>query len=195
MCRCGDKCLKISKVWKIQSIISFWTYSNTYFSVIKRPTLISSTFGFSVSWLNETWFHLVRRPLFGLLYHPRMIDDECGAHSWMWIGRENRSTRRKPAPVPLCPPQIPYDMTWFRTRSVAVASRRLTAWDMARPFGILLSFFYLRHQVKRFMSRVKIVGTNHLKCSWECNSGGFHSGMARLEMQMDVCKETNWLFH
>jgi hypothetical protein len=24
------------------------------------------------------------------------------------IGRGNRSTRRKPAPVPLCPPQTPY---------------------------------------------------------------------------------------
>jgi hypothetical protein len=24
------------------------------------------------------------------------------------IGRENRSTRRKPAPVPFCPPQTPY---------------------------------------------------------------------------------------
>jgi hypothetical protein len=28
----------------------------------------------------------------------------CG----MMIGRGNRSTRRKPAPVPLCPPQIPH---------------------------------------------------------------------------------------
>jgi hypothetical protein len=26
----------------------------------------------------------------------------------MMIGRGNRSTRRKPAPVPLCPPQTPY---------------------------------------------------------------------------------------
>jgi hypothetical protein len=27
----------------------------------------------------------------------------------------NRSTRRKPAPVPLCPPQMPHDLTWTRT--------------------------------------------------------------------------------
>jgi hypothetical protein len=27
------------------------------------------------------------------------------------IGKGNRSTRRKPALVPLCPPQIPYDLT------------------------------------------------------------------------------------
>jgi hypothetical protein len=56
--------------------------------------------------------HLVRRPLFGLLYQPRMIDDgdECGAVGGMRIGRGNESTRRKPAPVPLCPPQIPHDL-------------------------------------------------------------------------------------
>jgi hypothetical protein len=27
------------------------------------------------------------------------------------IGRGNRSTQRNPAPVPLCPPQIPHDLT------------------------------------------------------------------------------------
>jgi hypothetical protein len=34
-------------------------------------------------------------------------DDECGAVGGM-SGRGNQSTQRKPAPVPLCPPQIPY---------------------------------------------------------------------------------------
>jgi hypothetical protein len=63
----------------------------------------------------------------GLLYQPRMIDDDNGAVGGMRIGRGNRSTRRKPAPVPLCPPQIPHDMTWDRTRAAAVGSRRLTA--------------------------------------------------------------------
>jgi type IV secretory pathway VirB6-like protein len=33
-------------------------------------------------------------------------DDECGTVGGMRIGRGNRSTRRKPAPVPLCPPLI-----------------------------------------------------------------------------------------
>jgi hypothetical protein len=37
-------------------------------------------------------------------------DDECGAVGGM-IGRGNRSTRRKPVPVLLCPPQIPHDLT------------------------------------------------------------------------------------
>jgi hypothetical protein len=85
---------------------------------------------FSDGW---DWIHLVRRPPFGLLYQPR-IDDEWGVVGGMIIGRGNRSTRRKTTPVPLCPPQIPHDLTWDRTRAAAVGSRRLTAWAMARPF-------------------------------------------------------------
>jgi hypothetical protein len=47
----------------------------------------------------------------GLLYQPRMIDDDdYGAVGGMRIGRGNRSTRRKPAPVQLYPPQIPHDL-------------------------------------------------------------------------------------
>jgi hypothetical protein len=60
----------------------------------------------------------------GLLYKPQMIDEgDCGAIGGMKIGRRNRSTRRKPAPAPLCPPQIPYD----QTRAAAVGGQRLTA--------------------------------------------------------------------
>jgi hypothetical protein len=72
----------------------------------------------------------------GLLYQPRMIDDDdYGAVGGMRIDKGNRSTRRKPAPVPLCPPQIPHDLTWDRTRAAAVGSQRLTAWTMARPLS------------------------------------------------------------
>jgi hypothetical protein len=42
------------------------------------------------------------------------------------IGRRNRSTMRKPAPVPLCPPQTPHAAR-TRTRAAAVGSQRLTA--------------------------------------------------------------------
>jgi hypothetical protein len=42
------------------------------------------------------------------------------------FGRGNRSTRRKPAPVPLCPPQTPHAAR-TRTRAAAVGSQRLTA--------------------------------------------------------------------
>jgi hypothetical protein len=42
----------------------------------------------------------------GLLYQSRMLmgaDDECGAIGGM-LGRGNQRTRRKPAPMLLCPP-------------------------------------------------------------------------------------------
>jgi hypothetical protein len=42
------------------------------------------------------------------------------------IGRGNQSTRRKPAPVPLCPPQTPH-AAQTRTLAAAVGSQRLTA--------------------------------------------------------------------
>jgi hypothetical protein len=42
------------------------------------------------------------------------------------IGRGDRSTRRKPAPVPLCPPQTPHAAR-TRTLAAAVGSQRLTA--------------------------------------------------------------------
>jgi hypothetical protein len=50
------------------------------------------------------------------------------------IGRGNRSTRRKPAPVTLCPPQTPRAAR-TRTWAAAVGSQRLTALAMARPFN------------------------------------------------------------
>jgi hypothetical protein len=42
----------------------------------------------------------------------------------MRIGRGNRSTWRKPAPVPLCPQQIPHNLTWAGTRAAAVGSQQ-----------------------------------------------------------------------
>jgi hypothetical protein len=61
---------------------------------------------------------------------PGVYDD--GEIGGMMIGRRNRSTRRKLAPVPLCPPQSPHAArTW--TRADAVGSQRLTAWATARP--------------------------------------------------------------
>jgi hypothetical protein len=61
-------------------------------------------------------------------------------------GRGNRSTRRKPAPVPLCPPQTPRAAR-MRTRAAAVGSTRLTAWATARPLKLtkLVCTRYLCH--------------------------------------------------
>jgi hypothetical protein len=50
----------------------------------------------------------------GLLYQPQMIDvGDCGEIDGMMIGRGNRSTQIKPAPAPLCPPQIPRGPPWW----------------------------------------------------------------------------------
>jgi hypothetical protein len=46
----------------------------------------------------------------GLLYQLRMIGEgDCGETCEIKTARGNRSTWRKPAPAPLCPPQIPHD--------------------------------------------------------------------------------------
>jgi hypothetical protein len=87
-------------------------------------------FLFGVEWnrVHYYWGHI------GLLYQPRMVvdDDECVAVGGM-IGRGNRSTQRKLAPVSLCPLQIPHDLTRYRTRAAEMESRRLTARATARP--------------------------------------------------------------
>jgi hypothetical protein len=44
--------------------------------------------------------------------------------------RGNRSTRREPAAIPLCPPKVPYDLTQTRNQDAAVESRPEL---MARP--------------------------------------------------------------
>jgi hypothetical protein len=68
--------------------------------------------------------HSTLRPLNGLLCQPRviMIMEKIGG----MIGRGNRSTRRKPAPELLCPPQTPH-AAHTQTRAAAVGRQHLTA--------------------------------------------------------------------
>jgi hypothetical protein len=81
---------------------------------------------FEKGWIGTEY--IISEPTSDLLYQPRiMMDDgECGAVGGI-IGSGNRSTRRKPAPVRLCPPQIPDYLTRARTRAAAVGRHRLTA--------------------------------------------------------------------
>jgi hypothetical protein len=67
-------------------------------------------------------------------------DDDCGAvgGNENWQGKPKYS-EKKPASLPLFPPQIPNDLTQTRTREAAVGSRRSTAWATARPYN--LSYF------------------------------------------------------
>jgi hypothetical protein len=66
------------------------------------------------------------------------------------IRRGNRSTRRKSASVPLCPPQTPHAAR-TRTRAAAVGSQRLTAWATARP---IRDFPSMRKSVVKVVSCV-----------------------------------------
>jgi hypothetical protein len=57
----------------------------------------------------------------------------------MWSSRWNANWQGKPSPEPLCPPQVPYYLTWARTRAAEVGSRRPTAWaDMVFAFTCIV---------------------------------------------------------
>jgi hypothetical protein len=62
---------------------------------------------------------------------------------WMKIGWGNRRTWRKPAPPPLCPPQIPRVLAWARTRSYDSNSclwlENFWRWRQAFPGNYLVS--------------------------------------------------------
>jgi hypothetical protein len=83
---------------------------------------------------------------------------ECGVVGGRRIGRGNRSTRRKPAPAPHCPPQIPYHLTWDRIRAAAVGSQpelwqspgRVISVIEDRPNRQLPRPFALLFRIKRY---------------------------------------------
>jgi hypothetical protein len=134
--------------------------------VQKRKPYLYAQFPLSVFFIiflmGWDWVHLVLLPLFGLLYQPQMTDDnndDCGVIGGMRINRRNRSTRRKPAPVPLCPPQIPHDLTRARTRAAAVGSLRLIAWAMARPLSVFNASLYGRDNTSAINWRGQLCST------------------------------------
>jgi hypothetical protein len=48
--------------------------------------------------------------------------DEYGTFGGKIIGRRNRNTRLKPAPVSFCPSDILYDLTWDLTEATSLGS-------------------------------------------------------------------------
>jgi hypothetical protein len=101
---------------------------------------------------------LVRPPLFDILYKPRMMDDDRGAVGGL-TGRGNRSTRRKPASVPLCPPQIPHDLN----RAAAVESPGLTI--MAWPVSLSLSSRHFQFSSPSCLSETGLIPDGKINCS------------------------------
>jgi hypothetical protein len=75
-----------------------------------------------------------------------MTDEgDCEAIGGMKIGRGNWSTRRKPAPAPLCPPQIPHDQTRARIpgrRGGKTATNRLS-YGAAFSTTVTFNFIHL----------------------------------------------------
>jgi hypothetical protein len=66
-------------------------------------------FCFSFFFLFEMWYFGYCRHSWTIVPASGDSKDDCGEIGGMTIGRGNRSTRRKPAPAPLCPTQTPHD--------------------------------------------------------------------------------------
>jgi hypothetical protein len=58
----------------------------------------------------------------------RMINT-CGTVAGMRTDKTTRNIQRKSDTAPLCPSQIPYDLTWDRTNVAAVDSQVLRVWS------------------------------------------------------------------
>jgi hypothetical protein len=142
-CRCSNllRTVVVNDLSAAESQGRFWRWrqyvapKHCYLSIKLRCAIMSECNFFIIiiiiiiiSWDGLRPSPLCNSATTGLLYQPRMMDDDdCGAAGGM-IGRWNRCTQRKPAPGPLYPPQIPRGLTWARTRASTVGSQRLTAW-------------------------------------------------------------------
>jgi hypothetical protein len=114
-------------------------------SLYKVLSLLGDKFQYFFNWYSGGWSPIGSTRHCGqqwpIVPAPGDYDWEIGG----MIGRGNRSTRRKPAPVPLCPPQTPH-ASQTRTRAAAVGSQRLTAWATAGPkfqYTFLSISFYI----------------------------------------------------
>jgi hypothetical protein len=95
--------------------------------------------------------------------------NEYGAVGWMKIGRGNRSTRRKPNAVPLCPPQILHDLTWDRTRILAASNRLTYCYLPNENLQVLLSVVTKRDEVTRGVLIYNLHAIGLLQIRLECH--------------------------
>jgi hypothetical protein len=110
--------------------ISFWNSCNLY-SFRRIIFFLNWYIGGGVQ-LGPLGTTATNRPIM-----PAPGDYDNGVIYGMMFGRGNRSTRRKPAPVPLCPPQIPHvcpDANPGR-RGGKIATNRLSLWWTKRHWG------------------------------------------------------------
>jgi hypothetical protein len=100
---CRTSLLLNATVWNFHA--SLYTQQNL-FAAIGNTFLFLFFIIISGRW-SPYWVHAALRPLLGLLYLSWMIVRMEKLVEWNGFGRGNRSTQRKPAPTPFCPPQIP----------------------------------------------------------------------------------------
>jgi hypothetical protein len=118
-------------------------------------------------------------------YQPQVVmnDEECGAVKGM-IDRGNRSTQRKPAPMLLCPPQIPHNLIRAGTRVTTAGTRWLTTWVTVLPS--------LTRFIKRFWSGHLVVEYNSVQvsvylCTEKSNGGNMNKGRGKIT---NTCAQT-----
>jgi hypothetical protein len=113
----------------------------------------------------------------GLLYQLQMINDgDCGAVGGMKIGRGNRSTWRKPAPAPLCPPQISHDQTQHQTREPV--TNRLsygTAISLSLADPLCICWKWMWHEVRDYFWRKLGRPLQHAEINFPCLTLRFSS--------------------
>jgi hypothetical protein len=117
--------------------------------------------------VESNWVHSALRPPMAYCASPGRLWSITTTDKLEWLAGENRSTRRKPAPVPLCPPQTPHAAR-TRTRAPAVGRQRLTAWATARPSSSLLLFQLVRWSRMNFVPvrrTLLMFRSNHLICA------------------------------
>jgi hypothetical protein len=72
---------------------------------------------FFLLWWGETEPNCYVGPLIGLLYQPQMSVEQLVEGE---MSGDTEVLGENLPPMPLCPPQIPHDLTWARTRAAAM---------------------------------------------------------------------------
>jgi hypothetical protein len=92
-------CKIFNSLKKVAKMVSALTFAKIEWRICRKHHI----FVFYSNWAETV--SLGAAATTGLVYQPQMIGDgDCGEIGGLKIGRGKRSTRRKPAPAPLCPP-------------------------------------------------------------------------------------------